>query len=281
MPLLPVLSASPFHGPAVSHFSALFRGFAMEIGGFQVQPTLRPEDVVVAGIFHLCGWWCWWWWWWMKWRWFANRNLMQDAYSYLHSFLYSNTTHICIYIEEMKDIRDTLQTRPPKRASTNLWTTTVLGNTWKYSTWVWDHLGISTVSTSHYTREKTEMKMEKITMFSLNQRYSTSSNCCFFQPVIFVFRSISDGIGSWRFWGIWTLKNRNNQKQLIYIYIDVATTSHLFLYTRACSLRLPQKVGFTHMNTYDILHKVLTKDVWIHIQKSFDKGCINTYSEFR
>ena len=151
----------------------------------------------------------------------------------------------------------------PIRASTNLWTTTVLGNTRKYSTWVWDNLGISPwrlmfdCFNNPLHPPKTDMKMEKITMFSLNQRYSTSSNCCFFQPVIFVFRSISDGIGSWRFWGIWTLKNRNNQKQLI--YTDVATTSHLFLYTRACSLRLPQKVGFTHMNTYDILY--CTKNV--------------------
>ena len=48
-------------GPAVSHVSAPFRRFAMEIGGFQVQPTLRPEDVVVAGIepgwlVHAGGW---------------------------------------------------------------------------------------------------------------------------------------------------------------------------------------------------------------------------------
>ena len=108
----------------------------MEIGGFQVQPTLRPEDVVVAGIEPA----------WLvvlvvvvnevemirKSKFVAILICVQ--YSYLHSFLYSNTTHICIYIKEMKDIGDTLQTRPPKRARTNLWTTTVLGNTWKYST---------------------------------------------------------------------------------------------------------------------------------------------------
>ena len=39
-----------FMDPQFPVFRHLSVGFAMEIGGFQVQPTLRPEDVVVAGI---------------------------------------------------------------------------------------------------------------------------------------------------------------------------------------------------------------------------------------
>ena len=186
----------------------------------------------------------------------------------LHSFLYSNTAHICIYIKEMKDIGDTLQTRPlylPAQICGPQVSTTLFCKYMEILHLSLGWFGYITVKADVWLFNnplhppKTDMKMEKITMCSLNQRYSTSSNCCFSSQSslcsgVYQMGSVPEDFFS-GIWIIWTLKNRNNQKLLI--YADVATTSHLFLYTPA---GLPTSKGWIY--TYDILHKECIKYIF-------------------
>jgi len=107
----------------------------MEIGGFQVQPTLRPEDVVVAGIEPV---------------WLVvpvvlvvvvnevemiRKSKLDARCVFVFTFisLFQYYTHLHLHQGDER-YWGYITNETPIPASTNLWTTTVLGNTWKYTT---------------------------------------------------------------------------------------------------------------------------------------------------